>query len=384
MKKLLNILAAALVCATAMGLVACQDDTKGTEEIPVTGVELKGGPLTMEIGDEAPLTANVLPAEATNPKVTYKSDDDTVATVDQNGLVTAVAEGSAVITVTTEEGGFEATCQVTVVGEEAVVESGTAGSLTWSMTDRGVLTVGGEGAMPDYDYVYDYDGGYSTAPWSDYLSSTTKLVVEEGVTRIGVYAFSHTVWMEEVVLPNSLERIRENAFSYSNFLREITIPAGVTVLEDYVFFDCYALSEVTLPEGLTTLGYMAFYDCMALSGIRLPSTLTSIGNSCFGGCSFLAEIEIPEGVTTIGSNMFNTCSSLKKVTLPSTVTSIGDAAFFHCEKMTELIVKAETPPSASSLPDFETTTLYVPAGSVEIYENDTTWGGFVTITAIPN
>lgn len=65
-------------------------------------------------GETLQLTAAVLPANATNKNVTWNSSDETVATVDANGLVTAVSNGTATITVTTEDGGFTATCTVTV------------------------------------------------------------------------------------------------------------------------------------------------------------------------------------------------------------------------------------------------------------------------------
>ena len=60
------------------------------------------------------MTATVSPDNATNSKVTYKSSDESVATVDANGLVTAKAEGTATITVTTEDGSKTDTATVTV------------------------------------------------------------------------------------------------------------------------------------------------------------------------------------------------------------------------------------------------------------------------------
>lgn len=386
MKQLIKILALALVGATAISLVACKDDT-GEEKIPATGIELDVTIRTMEVGEELLLTATLEPGEATDKAVIWESSDPTVATIDFDGLictVTALKAGPASITVTTEEGGYEDTCRITVRSPEAVIDSGTAGPLTWTMTDRGVLTVSGTGEMPDYEYIYNYEGGYNTAPWDEHLGSAMKLVVEEGVTSIGNSAFSHNQFMTEILLPNSLAIIKENAFSYSQRLTEITIPDGVKTLEDFVFFDCYALVRVELFEGLETLGYMVFFDCLELAEITIPDTVTSIGNSCFCGCGMLPEIAIPEGITTIGSNMFNTCGSLEKVTLPSTITGIGDSAFASCHSMKELIVYAPTPPAASSLPNGETTTLYVPEGSIQAYKDAPRWGSFATITAIPN
>ena len=63
---------------------------------------------------------NVKPYDATNRNVNWESSDDTVATVDEYGLVTAVSEGEATITATTQDGGFKATSKVIVYSEEVV------------------------------------------------------------------------------------------------------------------------------------------------------------------------------------------------------------------------------------------------------------------------
>lgn len=80
----------------------------------VTGVSLNKNTTTIKVGGTETLTAMVEPANATNKAVTWSSDNISVATVDANGLVTAVAEGSATITVTTEDGRKTATCTVIV------------------------------------------------------------------------------------------------------------------------------------------------------------------------------------------------------------------------------------------------------------------------------
>ena len=81
--------------------------------VPVEGVKLDKNELPLTVGDSATLTATVEPAEATNKNVTWTSDNEEVATV-IDGKVTAVAAGTANITVTTEDGEYTATCVVTV------------------------------------------------------------------------------------------------------------------------------------------------------------------------------------------------------------------------------------------------------------------------------
>ena len=150
--------------------------TGESQNISVTGVTLNETTATVEAGNKYQLTATVQPTNATNQKVTWSSDNTDIATVDADGLVTAVKEGTANITVTTEDGSKTATCAVTVtakeeetvavtgvglnksettikVGEteklEATIEpaNATNKNITWSSTDDTVATVDGTGTV---------------------------------------------------------------------------------------------------------------------------------------------------------------------------------------------------------------------------------------------
>ena len=82
--------------------------------IPVTGVSLNKSSLSLSQGDTETLVATVVPSRATNKSVVWSSSAPSVASVDQGGKVTAKSAGSAVITVTTNDGGFTASCDLTV------------------------------------------------------------------------------------------------------------------------------------------------------------------------------------------------------------------------------------------------------------------------------
>lgn len=117
------------------------DNTKpggGTDKVAVTGVTLSHSELTVERKGTAQLTAAVEPANAANQKVTWRSGAPAVAQVNRSGLVTGVAEGTALITVTTDDGAFMAKCTVTVTdankpaqAEDGYYEIATAGQLKW-------------------------------------------------------------------------------------------------------------------------------------------------------------------------------------------------------------------------------------------------------------
>ena len=89
------------------------------EPVAVTGVSLNKSSTTIKYGGNETLIATVSPEDADNKKVSWSSSDENVATVDNDGKVTAVSVGSAVITATTEDGEFKATCAVTI-SESAV------------------------------------------------------------------------------------------------------------------------------------------------------------------------------------------------------------------------------------------------------------------------
>ena len=87
--------------------------TTYTENIAVTGVTLSDSALSLVVGTDGYLTATIYPTDATSQNVTWTSDNEAAATV-SGGTVTPVNSGNAVITVETEDGGYTATCTVTV------------------------------------------------------------------------------------------------------------------------------------------------------------------------------------------------------------------------------------------------------------------------------
>ena len=118
-----------------------ESDNYEEEEIPevrVTGVVLNTPELTITgIGNTVQLTATVSPAEATDPSVSWSSSDGTVTTVDSEGLVTAESTGTATITVTTTDGGYAATCDVTVEEEAVPVTGVTLNESASTLTGAG-------------------------------------------------------------------------------------------------------------------------------------------------------------------------------------------------------------------------------------------------------
>ncbi len=112
----------AIISATTQdgNFTAICNVTVENNTVAVTGVSINPGNITLDINTTGQLTATVAPANATNTNVTWSSNDNNIATVNANGLVTAVAPGNAIITVTTADGGFTATCNVTVNNTDGI------------------------------------------------------------------------------------------------------------------------------------------------------------------------------------------------------------------------------------------------------------------------
>ena len=301
--------------------------------VAVSGVSLDETNLSLMEGEKDTLVATVIPVDATNKNVTWSSNKPNIASVSQTGEVTAIAAGTATITATTEDGNKVATCEVIV--QIAVVASGTTGSLTWVFTTNGTLTISGTGAMPDYIYTSVIS---TTIPWISHRSAITKVVITDGITRIGNYAFYNCKGLTSITLPNNLTSIGNYAFQNCTGLTSIPLPNSLTSIGGSAFGGCTGLTSITLPNNLTSIGNYAFQDCTGLTSITLPNSLTSIGGHAFEDCTGLTSIALPNSLTSIAAYTFYNCTGLTSITLSNSLTSIGEYAFENCTGLTSIAI----------------------------------------------
>ena len=162
--------------------------------------------------------------------------------------------------------GYNADLICTRCGEAAPA---TWGDLNWTYED-GVLTITGEGEMPELEFIEAWDDFWiDNTPWKDL--PVREAVIGEGITNVTAALFEN----------------REE-------LQKVTLPSTLTEIGSVAFHGCSALTAVDLPEGLTTIGYDAFYGC-ALTEIVLPESLTEVGRNAFGSCD-LREVHVPAGL----------------------------------------------------------------------------------------
>lgn len=137
----------------------------------------------------------------------------------------------------------------------SIIKSGKCGNnATYTLSDDGVLTISGKGAMTNFIYTDDDE---STCPWHPHRWDIQTVVIEEGVTTIGDYAFAYSN-IENVTIPNTVTSIGKGAF-IGTYLTSVIIPEGVTDIKEFAFWRCGSLQTITLPTTLKTVGQGAFY-----------------------------------------------------------------------------------------------------------------------------
>lgn len=177
---------------------------------------------------------------------------------------------------------------------------GTHGSLSWDYNaDTRKLTIGGSGEMADF-------AAPDSIVWRAVLTSAQRIVIEEGVTSVGSYAFYYMPALTEVSLPNSLTKIGDYAFAY-----------------------CSALTDITLPHGLTSIGKSAFEACAAMPSAYLSASVTEVGERAFAYCTSLESVIITGTIAELRAETFKNCTALKALICHTSITAdkVSDSAF---------------------------------------------------------
>ena len=175
-----------------------------------------------------------------------------------------------------------------------------------------------------------------------------KVIISEGIEKIGGFSFTASIAMREVVFPTTIKAIEYHAFTGCSSLSSISIPNSITEIAYYAFGSCTSLTEINIPNSITSIGSNAFSGCSNLKKVTIPDSVTSIGRYAFSWCSNLTNIIIPEYVTSIGYGAFSNCTNLAEMRIPNSVTSIGDYAFEKCTSLNEITI----PESVTSMGNY--------------------------------
>lgn len=171
-----------------------------------------------------------------------------------------------------------------------VKTSGKYFNVSWNYDEAtNTLTITGKGEIKDW--IGDECGYYF--PWLDFDTKIDSIVIGEGITHIGAFAF-----------------------------------------------ECFPVTAVTLPDSLVSIGYCAFSGCENLKSVTLPEKLEEIGSSAFSGCNSLKEIVIPDSVKSIREYIFCNCENLVSVTLSKNLKELPSEMFRVCPKLELITIRS--------------------------------------------
>ncbi|MCI8891359.1 MAG: leucine-rich repeat protein [Eubacterium sp.] len=217
---------------------------------------------------------------------------------------------------------------------DTVEKSGTENDLKWTLTKAGILTISGNGAIPDYN------PNESNMPsWNAETFNT--VIIEDGVTSIGNYAFYQKASLLSAQLPDSITKIGNSAFRETGLVG-ITIPKKVTHIGDNAFRQCPNLVSASFNEGLETIGGNAFRSCTNLTYADFPTTITSVGAGAFFDCTNIVSVRFKPGTGDVhmGDDTFRNCQHLMTIVLPQKLTAISPGMFSSCKILSTLYIPA--------------------------------------------
>ncbi|MCI9505133.1 MAG: leucine-rich repeat protein [Oscillospiraceae bacterium] len=233
---------------------------------------------------------------------------------------------------------------VWAAGDSAPTSGSCGDGVTWTYVPEldehgndqgGTLTISGSGAMADF-------ADLTEQPWYSWTRTCKNLVIEDGVTSIGKWAFQECDNLTNVTIPNSVTTIGHGSFCGCESLTSVTIPDSVTIIET-VAFAYSGLTSVTIPANVIRADEV-FSGCENLQTINVDPNNRQYSSQdgvlfnkekstlllCPGG---KVSYTIPNSVTEIGGYMFNGCSKLENISIPTSITSIKRNAFENCSNL---------------------------------------------------
>lgn len=306
--------------------------------------------ITVTLGEAK---TNAVTVNAGDGTVTYTSNNTSVVTVNNSGIVTGIGVGNTTVSANISSTSnynsattsYNVTCRIIVTAKFNVTSTSSPTRIASGTTSFAAIEIDGV-AQPSVSTGYTFD---------DVGEHTVKYYLKD--TSIG-----------------------DNAFYSCSGLTSCTIGSGVTSIDNDAFYHCSSLTSINIPNRVTTIGDFAFRECTSLTSCTIGSSVTSIGDNAFDSCSSLISIDIPDSVTSIGRFAFNNCSSLTSCTIGSGVTSIGTSAFSRCSGLTSITVNATTPPTLGGNAFYSTNNcpIYVPCDSVDTYKVASGWSSYAS------
>ena len=247
--------------------------------------------------------------------------------------------------------------------------TGSCGSkLQWKLFTDGELIISGTGSMSNWT-------GYGSPVWTAHRSIVKSIIISEGVTSIGSYAFDCLSNLTSVTIPDSVTAIGSSAFYSCKSLTNITIPDGVKTIDTYTFCNCQSLTSITIPDSVTTIRDYAFSYCDNLTDVYYGSTqenwdkisISSYNEPLTSATIYFTEPEEPtiasgtcgdnltwtlyeggllsisgtgamDDYTNSSSPWYSYKDSIKTVNIANGITAVGDYALYDCNSLTNVAI----------------------------------------------
>lgn len=225
----------------------------------------------------------------------------------------------------------------------------------------------GYGVITFWDEVKDV-AFHEYPAFSGYLRS---IVLPKSFISIGGYAFGSQSYMTSITMQDGLQEIKDKAFLYCEKLTNVIIPNSVVDISNNAFGFCRNLNQILVDEKNPI--YDSKEDCNAIIKTKT--------NELIVGCN---NTQIPNSVKSIGDNAFFG-SGIKSIVIPDSILNVGSYAFAYCDSLKLITVMSSTPPTCTDnsfscgYGNYSNATLYVPAGSKEIYQKTQGWSKFKNI-----
>lgn len=347
--------------------------TVEASNVPVTGISLSHTTLQLAVGNSQTLTATIMPANATNNNIIWESSKTSVATVDANGKVSAIAKGNSQIIVTTEDGSHRAICNVTVVEPISQFEKDGIYYMADAPGSTNVLVTNKKFGVPLTDFENSYSGDVIIPAIVECYG------VEYTVTEIGTSAFRGSVNLKSVTISEGVKYIGPKAFVDCTNLLSLWLPASLSYIDEgnSVFEGCKNLTISVASESQhfftedDVLYWYRYYDKkLVLSWIpekksgeyTIKNKTDIIGYQAIRYIS-LSKLTIPASVMDIMAYNFSYAYNLKTVELNWNVEELGKLKY--------------NPKIATFYFDalvYSDITLLVPKGTKAAYEAHELWG----------
>ena len=319
---------------------------------------------------------NVLPENYEHKEVLWASTDNSIASINSDGVITAVKPGITTIKYKLGfDGNITAECKVIVYDENVVYVGGIYYIIDKQKSEATVTSIyGGKNTSLDAEQVAQCYSGTINIPES---------IIYEGykysVTKVGSYAFNCQNELQSIYIPRTVKEVEpyaaikaeklnrvnvadeselvnigEQAFKLCIGLKRFVFDGtslklntignaafnGCTALEkvlwngkselktikDYAFFKCISLNNFEMPNTTLSVGNSSFRYNASPTDIHLSTSLNYIDEYAFGECGF-SHITLPESLANIQAGAFINNEHLQEITLPERLQGLGSAAF---------------------------------------------------------